>query len=549
MERNWFTFGPYDSRDFGIYITGSGTFDAPEKAYDTVLVPGRNGALILPENRLDNVDLTYPAYIYVNFDQQIAAMRSAFLGLDGYQILTDSYHPNEYRLAYFAGGTEVDPTRKLDAGRFNIEFNCKPQRYLFDGDQPRTVGDWTGIQTTTAEGSVVSFESDGLLGIKDLKVDITPVQNGTPTPQNPVAITGWTGANVTVVGRNRFNLSAVEKFVYSGNHNYGSASIVDGILSIPYTIGANGGICIDQLLPFKTGDVISLSFDAYLEGSSTDLRIAYGFRNAAASADATTNVTNAIGVKNAWTHFEKSFTLNANALNGVNVLIDAWATGNTLKVKNIQVEPGSTATTYEPYQGTTYPISFSTAGTVYGGTLDVTTGVLKARPYYASYSGQTLVGPWVSSKDVYAAGTTPTSGAQVVDLGGAETSYSLTGVSVSVLDGINNIWADTGDVTVEYGADPNKLANPTQQTARPLIRVFGYGTLTVGSDVITIASNNYDHIDIDAEIMDCFCGSTNCNSLVSFSTHEFPVLPPGVTTITYSGNITKVQVEPRWWTA
>ena len=128
-------------------------------------------------------------------------------------------------------------------------------------------------------------------------------------------------------------------------------------------------------------------------------------------------------------------------------------------------------------------------------------------------------------------------------------TYTITPTQVALLTGQINLWADTGDVTVEYGADPNKLVNPTQQTARPLIRVFGYGTLTVGSDVITIASNNYDHIDIDSEIMDCFCGATNCNSLVSFSTHEFPVLPPGITTITYSGNITKVQVEPRWWTA
>jgi len=39
---------------------------------------------------------------------------------------------------------------------------------------------------------------------------------------------------------------------------------------------------------------------------------------------------------------------------------------------NVQVELGSTATAYEPYQGNTYDITFpSSAGTVYGGTLDV----------------------------------------------------------------------------------------------------------------------------------------------------------------------------------
>ena len=43
----------------------------------------------------------------------------------------------------------------------------------------------------------------------------------------------------------------------------------------------------------------------------------------------------------------------------------------------IQLEKGSTATAYEPYSGQTYDIAFSSeAGTVYGGTLNVTSGVL-----------------------------------------------------------------------------------------------------------------------------------------------------------------------------
>ena len=44
---------------------------------------------------------------------------------------------------------------------------------------------------------------------------------------------------------------------------------------------------------------------------------------------------------------------------------------------NIQIELGSTATLYEPYQAESYDITFpSEAGTVYGGTLDVKTGEL-----------------------------------------------------------------------------------------------------------------------------------------------------------------------------
>ena len=119
----------------------------------------------------------------------------------------------------------------------------------------------------------------------------------------------------------------------------------------------------------------------------------------------------------------------------------------------VQIEYGSTATSYEPYQGKTYSVTFPTeAGTVYGGTLDVVRGKLNVKPYYASYSGQTLVGPWISSHDKYVAGATPTTGAQVVDMGAAGTDYDVTPKTIKTLLGTNNIWADAGEMSIEYVA-------------------------------------------------------------------------------------------------
>lgn len=47
------------------------------------------------------------------------------------------------------------------------------------------------------------------------------------------------------------------------------------------------------------------------------------------------------------------------------------------KWSNCQLEIGSTASAYEPYTGTSYPVSWQTeAGTVYGGTVDIVSGVL-----------------------------------------------------------------------------------------------------------------------------------------------------------------------------
>lgn len=63
------------------------------------------------------------------------------------------------------------------------------------------------------------------------------------------------------------------------------------------------------------------------------------------------------------------------------ILISAVAEMSGIKSNlpkyNIQLELGSTATAYEPYHSTTHSISWQTeAGTVYGGNLDVTTGLL-----------------------------------------------------------------------------------------------------------------------------------------------------------------------------
>lgn len=101
--------------------------------------------------------------------------------------------------------------------------------------------------------------------------------------------------------------------------------------------------------------------------------------------------------------------------------------------------------------------------------------------------------------------------------------------------------------TGETAVTDSSITNPTLFPSKPLIRVVGNGVVTIGSDEITIAQNNLAYIDIDSEIEDCYCGTVNANSLVTFQSNDFPELPPGVTGITSSGNITSVTVTPRWY--
>ena len=90
------------------------------------------------------------------------------------------------------------------------------------------------------------------------------------------------------------------------------------------------------------------------------------------------------------------------------------------------------------------------------------------------------------------------------------------------------------------------ISNPTDWPSSPLIRVYGVGTVTVGSVAITL-STNATYTDIDSEMQDCYKGSDNLNANVSFSGNNFPTLAPGSNTVTLGAGITKVEITPRWW--
>lgn len=102
------------------------------------------------------------------------------------------------------------------------------------------------------------------------------------------------------------------------------------------------------------------------------------------------------------------------------------------------------------------------------------------------------------------------------------------------------LWLKSGETEIN---NPATLVNPTNFEAKPLLRVYGAGTVTIGASVLTISAHSYSYIDIDCETMDCFYGATNCNAYVS---GNFPVLGTGTTGISFT--VTQLKVTPRWYT-
>ena len=149
---------------------------------------------------------------------------------------------------------------------------------------------------------------------------------------------------------------------------------------------------------------------------------------------------------------------------GFVISTNAGVTNYRGAIKNVRVSVDGATEFVEPVQNPLIPITFDQ--TVYGGKLDVLSGKLTVYPYYASYNGETLTGEWISDRDVYAVGTTPTIGAQVVNIGAQGTEYQLEPHEIASLLGQNNIFADTGDTMCEYRADTKlyieKLTQPEE---------------------------------------------------------------------------------------
>lgn len=135
-----FTLDGHSSSEWNIGLSGSGTYGAPARKGESISVPGRNGALWVDDGSFENTIVTYPCWMCEDFDTEFDDFR-AFLAAHGdkYYRLTDDYHPNEYRMARWLGPLDPDVSTQNKSGRFNVEFDCQPQRFLTSGEAYITI--------------------------------------------------------------------------------------------------------------------------------------------------------------------------------------------------------------------------------------------------------------------------------------------------------------------------------------------------------------------------------------------------------------------------
>jgi hypothetical protein len=261
-------------------------------------------------------------------------------------------------------------------------------------------------------------------------------------------------------------------------------------------------------MPCKPSTKYAYSFDTTYRGEDLNIRV-YEFSEypTALSEGALilNNITNANRPPDKFTTTENGHWIVVGFYGHHGTGIE-----NNIVLTNMQIEVGETATSYEPYTGQTVDVQFpSEAGTVYGGTLDVTNGVLTVdrvskllndptkwatttsntvnfvcyedcsnrRKTAESFSG--LICSYMNVRPSSPNTTARWVGATSNNFGiksealtieqikadaaddkimicyplATPITYTITPQEICTLLGTNNIWADAGPVDVEYRAD------------------------------------------------------------------------------------------------
>ena len=271
------TYNGTKSSDLGVFVSGSGSFDAAEFDVDKYEIPGRNGDLILSNNRYKNIEITYPAFIPKAFMDKVQNVRNWLRTSKVYARLEDTYDMDHYRLGIPTGVQSFSPENRNDGANFEMTFDCKPQRFLKVGETPETVE--ADVQTET--GEIVTFETVAESPITSASVSLSPIQslNGYDSP--------WPGGG----GKNKLQVTASTQTINGVTFTVNA----DGSVNVNGTATANAVLVLNSF----TFDGTSVVLNGCPSGGSVSTYKLDAFGSSGLSEDIGNGVTiNTSGARN-----------------------------------------------------------------------------------------------------------------------------------------------------------------------------------------------------------------------------------------------------------
>ena len=102
-----------------------------------------------------------------------------------------------------------------------------------------------------------------------------------------------------------------------------------------------------------------------------------------------------------------------------------------------------------------------------------------------------------------------------------------------------------GDRPITIYSDAT-IKNPTLLPSKPLVRVYGTGSVVIAGITITIlAAEGYT--DFDCLTQMAYKDSMNCNSNIVLEDDKFWELPVGEASISLGSRISRIELTPRWY--
>ena len=178
-------FNGIPSTNYGIHVETPPVYATPERDYEVVHIPGRNGDLVIDNGSYKNVTRKYSisvGEIDGNFTTLAAGVSEWLHSASGYTRLEDSYESDYFRLAYYVADAEMENLFH-QAGKMLIEFNCKPARFLKAGERAVSFTTDGSISNPTFHKSfpklTVVVSGSGTLTIGDQTITISGLTNST----------------------------------------------------------------------------------------------------------------------------------------------------------------------------------------------------------------------------------------------------------------------------------------------------------------------------------------------------------------------------------
>ena len=120
--------------DFNCWYDGQNWFRKPDKMVDMYSVIGKNGDLIISQDKYSNISIPFSCFIKDNFKENYSNLLQYLGQFDGYMRIESNEEPDVFRMGAFTSEIQPNMTQFNRGGIFTLEFNFKPQKYLKSGE-------------------------------------------------------------------------------------------------------------------------------------------------------------------------------------------------------------------------------------------------------------------------------------------------------------------------------------------------------------------------------------------------------------------------------